>query len=87
MSASNNPSAFVFNYDAESLKRLCLFDFELSHDPMLFAYSFKAMPGKRLAPFFPICHSQSTIERIDTKVSKVSDVYHQLYFGVESIMF
>lgn len=74
MSASDLRTS-VLDYDAGGPQHLCLSDFESSRDPRLFVYSFKVMPGKRQALFFPIYHSQPTVERIATKAS---DVYCQL---------
>ena len=72
MSASILNSTVLDN-NAGGTQHSCLLD--PSHYPRLFAYPFKAIPGKRQVSFSPILHRQQTVERIATKEP---DVYYQL---------
>ncbi|WP_239289633.1 hypothetical protein [Candidatus Nitrotoga sp. 1052] len=72
MSASN-PNSAVLDYDTGCAQHLCLLD--ARHDPRLFAYPSKAMPGKHQVSSFLAWHRQQTVERIATKEP---DVYCQL---------
>ena len=64
MSASN-PNSSVLDYDTGCAQHLCLLN--PSHDPRLFTYPSKAMPGKHQVSSFLAWFRQQSVTRIAIK--------------------